>query len=164
MNVSLIVAASTNNVIGKNNALPWHLPVDLKFFKNTTWGMPVVMGRKTFEAMGNKVLPGRTNIIVTRQGNWKAEGVVVANSLSDALFVAKQGDYKEVFVIGGGQIFEETMNKADKIYMTRVQATIEGDTFFPVIKEDKWRLISSRDVAADEKHAYDFSFQLWERK
>src|ERR1700712_1857838 len=116
MIVSLIVAASENNVIGKNNQLPWTLPVDMKFFKNTTWGMPVIMGRKTMESMDNKPLPGRTNIVITHQKNYKAEGAAVVNNWDDAMFVAKDADCKEVFVIGGGEIFKELIKKANRVY------------------------------------------------
>lgn len=163
MIVSLIAAASTNNVIGKNNQLPWHLPVDMKFFKNTTWGMPMIMGRKTFESNGYKPLPGRINIIITRRKDLKAEGVVIVNNWNDALFVAKDAECKEVFVIGGGEIFKEVINKADRIYMTRVHTLIDGDAFFPEIDEKKWQLISQRDCFADEKHKYNYSFQLLEK-
>ena len=105
MIISLVVAASENNVIGKNNQLLWHLPKDMKFFKNVTWGMPVVMGRKTFESMGSKPLGGRKNIIITRQSGWNAEGVSVVNSLDNAIGLADQLNYKELFVIGGGEIY-----------------------------------------------------------
>ena len=164
MIVSLIVAASRNNVIGKNNQLPWNLPIDMKFFKNTTWGMPVMMGRKTFESMGGKVLPGRKNIIITRQTNWKAKDVVVVNSYKDALFVASQTDCKEVFLIGGGELFKEVIDKSNRIYITRVHTIVEGDVFFPEIDQAKWKKVSNRDCFADDKHAYDFSFEVWERK
>jgi dihydrofolate reductase len=162
MLLSLIVAATTNNVIGKNNDLPWRLPNDMKYFKNTTWGMPVIMGRKTFESM-TEPLAGRTNIVITRQTNWKPEGAVVVNNLSDALFVAKDADSKEVFVIGGGEIFKDAIKKADRIYMTRIHTIIDGDAYFPEIEEKKWKLVSKRDCFADEKHKFDYSFQVWER-
>jgi dihydrofolate reductase len=161
--VGLIVAASTNNAIGKNNQLLWHLPKDLKFFKNKTWGMVVVMGRKTFESV-NKPLPGRVNIVITTKADWKAEGVWVAKDLEDALAQAQTTNCKEIFIIGGGEIYKQTMPIADKIYMTRVHAQIDGDTFFPAIDETKWVLSSHEDFNADEKHAYDFSFQTWVRK
>ena len=160
--LSLIVAASANNAIGKDNKLLWSLPNDLKFFKNTTWGMPVVMGRKTFESFG-KPLPARINIVVTRQPGWKAEGVITAVDLHDALNKAAETNCKEVFIIGGGEIYRQSIEQADRIYMTRVHATIDGDTFFPVIDESKWRLVSNEDLAADEKHLYTYSFQTWER-
>ena len=164
MIISLVVAASDNNVIGKNNQLLWHLPKDMKFFKNVTWAMPVAMGRKTFEAIGNKPLSGRKNIVITRQPGWKADGVSVVNSVDAAAALAEELNYKEIFVIGGGQIYMIAFDQANKIYMTRVHAELEGDTYFPVIEKDDWKLVSKTDNPADEKHAYAFSFQLWERK
>ena len=163
MKVSLIVAASENNAIGKNNQLLWHLPNDLKFFKNTTWGMPVIMGRKTFEAV-NKPLPGRFNIVITRQQGWNADGVIVAKDINDALQKASETNCKEIFIIGGGEIYKQSMEMADKIYLTRVHANIDGDTFFPAIDENKWQLISNQEFAADEKHAFAYSFQVWTKK
>ena len=163
MIISLIVAAAENNAIGKKNQLLWHLPRDLKFFKNTTWAMPVVMGRKTFVSMGGKPLPGRTNIIITRQPGWKADGVFVVNSL-DAEAVAVKMDFKELFVIGGGEIYIIAFDRASKIYITRVHTEIDGDTFFPVIDNNDWKLITNTDNPADEKHAYPYSFQVWERR
>lgn len=162
MTISLIVAASENNSIGKNNQLLWHLPNDLKFFKNTTWGMPVIMGRKTYESV-NKPLPGRFNIVITRQQGWKAEAVIVAAGLQDALRKAAETNCKEAFIIGGGEIFTQSMEIADKIYLTRVHTSIDGDTFFPVIDESKWQLSVNQDFAADEKHAFAYSFQTWVR-
>lgn len=164
MKISLIVAASLNNAIGKNNQLLWHLPNDMKFFKQTTWAMPVVMGRKTFESMNNKPLNGRLNIVVTRQKDFKAEGVVAVESIADAVFVAKEHLYKEVFIIGGGEIYKETLPKADIIYFTKVNTVIEGDTFFSAINENDFELINEENFLADEKHAYDYSFQTWKRK
>jgi len=161
--VSLIVAASTNNAIGKNNQLLWHLPNDLKFFKNTTWGMPVIMGRKTFEAV-NKPLPGRFNFVITRQPDWKAEGAVVATDLEDALKKAAETNCNELFIIGGGEIYNQGIEIADKIYLTRVHAVLDGDTFFPAIDESKWQLTASQDFAADDKHAFAYSFQTWMKK
>ncbi len=162
MIISLIAAASENNVIGKNNQLPWTLPNDMRYFKNMTWGMPVIMGRKTFESMDNIPLPGRVNIVITRQKVWKAKGAAVVNNWDDAMFVVKDSDFAEVFVIGGGEIFTESIKKANRIYMTRVHATVEGDSFFPEI-DKKWKLVSNRDCFADVKHQYDYSFQVWER-
>src|SRR5687768_10098313 len=123
--ISLVVAAASNNAIGKNGQLLWHLPKDLKFFKNTTWGMPVLMGRKTFEAVG-KPLPGRINIVITNQQNWNVAGVQVAKNLEEAMQAASKTNCKEVFVIGGGEIYKQTINNADRIYMTRVHANLEG--------------------------------------
>jgi dihydrofolate reductase len=166
MIISLIVAATTNNVIGKDNKLLWHLPNDMKFFKNTTWGMPVIMGRKTFEALAGEPLPGRFNFVVTRQNDWNPgrEKVEVVHDLSSALRLAEQTDSREAFVIGGGQIYAEAMPIADKIYMTRIHTMLEGDTFFPVIPEKEWTLTGNLDFHPDDKHAFAYSFQLWERK
>ena len=164
MIVAFIVAASENNAIGKDNHLMWHLPEDMKFFKNTTWGFPVIMGRKTFQELGNKALPGRQNIVITRNKDWKAEGVVVVNKLEDAMFVARDADTKEIFIIGGGEIYKEAMPKANRIYMTRVHATLQGDAYFPVFDEKKWTLVSSREVKADDRHEYDFTIQVWDKK
>ena len=136
----------------------------MKFFKNVTWGMPVVMGRKTFESIGRKPLPGRTNIVITRVEGWNAEGVSVVNSVEAAAALAKELNYKEIFIIGGGQIYVIAFERADKIYMTRVHAELEGDTYFPVIEKNDWTMVSNTDNPADEKHVYPFSFQLWERK
>jgi dihydrofolate reductase len=176
MIISLIAAASTNNVIGKDNRLLWHLPNDMKFFKNTTWGMPVIMGRKTFEALAGDPLPGRFNFVITRNKDWAPEGnardwapeanarVTIAGDLAQALRLAAETDCKEAFVIGGGQIYAEAMPTADKIYLTRVHTIVEGDTWFPVIDERLWGLTSNMDFPVDEKHAFAYSFQVWERK
>jgi dihydrofolate reductase len=166
MIISLIVAASTNNAIGKAGKLLWHLPNDMKFFKNTTWGMPVIMGRKTFEALAGEPLPGRFNFVITRNKHWDPgrEKVQKAPDLPTALKLAADTDCKEAFVIGGGQIYKESMSIADRIYMTRVHAVMDGDTWFPVIDEQQWSLTGKLDFPADDKHAYAYSFELWERK
>ncbi|MBW0176482.1 dihydrofolate reductase [Sediminibacterium sp.] len=164
MLISLIVAAGTNNAIGKDNQLLWHLPKDLQFFKKTTWAMPVIMGRKTFESLSGKPLQGRLNIIITRQKDWQPEGVTVVNSLRDALFVAASADYKEVFVAGGGEIYKEAMGQADKVYLTRVQTAPDADTFFPELSPDEWQLVADETFPKNEKHAYPYSFQLWTRR
>lgn len=165
MILSLVVAASDNNAIGKQNKLLWHLPNDLKFLKNITWGMPVVMGRKTFESVDSKPLNGRINIIVTRQKDFEAPGVVVVNSLNDATFFAKENDYNELMILGGAQIYEDAMPKANRIYITRVHAFFEdADAFFPEIDERKWERVKVQDFQADEKHAYPYSFEVWEKK
>lgn len=161
--ISLIVAASTNNAIGKNNQLLWHLPKDLKFFKNTTWGTVVIMGRKTFESV-NKPLPGRLNIVVTTNADWKAADTMVAPNLQEAIKLAASENFKEIFIIGGGEIYRQSMSLADRIYITRVHAVLDGDTFFPEIDNKDWALASKEDFAADEKHAYDFSFEVWDKK
>ena len=166
MIISLIVAASENNAIGKDNKLLWHLPNDMKFFKNTTWGMPVIMGRKTYDALTGEPLPGRFNFVITRQKDWQPgnEKVTVTPSLGLALKGAEATDCKDAFVIGGGEIYREAMPIADRIYMTRVHAKLDGDTYFPPIDDTEWQLTDNRDFPADEKHAYAYSFQVWERK
>ena len=160
MIISLIVAASNNNAIGKDNQLLWHLPKDMRFFKNTTWAMPVIMGRKTFESMGSKPLNGRMNIVITRQENYQATGVVLANSLADAYAKAAEADYKELYVIGGAEIYAQALPSANIIYLTRVDTTIEGDSFFPVL-DDAWELSSEEFFEADQKHAFAFRFQVY---
>lgn len=165
MILSIVVAAAENNAIGKDNKLLWHLPNDLKFFKNITWAMPVAMGRKSFESLGSKPLSGRLNIVITRQKDFKANGIVVVHNFEDAVFIAQQQDYKELMILGGGEIYKEAILTADKIYITRVHAVFEdADAFFPEIDPAKFRLVSNRDFFKDDKHVYDYSFQLWERK
>lgn len=162
MIISLIVAASNNNAIGNNNQLLWHLPRDMKFFKITTWAMPVIMGRKTFESLSGKALPGRLNIVVSRQENWKAEGVVVTRSLEEAYAAAEAADYKEAYVIGGGEIYAQALPTADIVYLTRVDTIIDGDSFFPVLGTE-WKLVSEEAFDADSKHAFPFRFQVWKK-
>ncbi|MBS1742518.1 MAG: dihydrofolate reductase [Bacteroidetes bacterium] len=161
--VSLIVAASTNNAIGKQGQLLWSLPNDMKFFKDSTWGMVVIMGRKTYESV-DKPLPGRINIVITTNPDWKADNVWVATNLDDALQQAATTNCKEIFIIGGGEIYRQSMATADRIYMTRVHAVLDGDTFFPAIDEQVWELKKNIDFPADEKHAYAYSFQTWEKR
>ncbi len=162
MIITLVVAAAKNNAIGKNNKLLWHLPNDMRYFKNVTWGMPVVMGRKTFEALG-KPLAGRKNIVMTKQDGWKQEGVVVIRSFEDALLLAKEMDVKELMVIGGGEIYRAVIGKAHRIHITRVNAEFEADTFFPDIDPKVWKLISTKKYEADERHQYGYSFEVWEK-
>lgn len=163
MTLSLLVAAAENNVIGKDNKLPWHLPNDLKYFKNLTWGMPVVMGRKTYESFG-KPLRGRRNIVITRNKDWKAEGAEVVHSIQDAITLAKESEVKEIFIIGGGEIFKTVLPDANRIYITRIHHSFEGDAYFPVINQDEWHLVKRHDCVADEKNANAHSFQVWEKK
>jgi len=162
MTISLIVAAALNNAIGKEGGMPWQLPNDLRHFKNLTWGMPVVMGRKTFESLG-KPLAGRKNIVISRQNGWSAPGAVVVKTIEDALFVAREADMKELMVIGGGEIYKSLFDRAKRIYLTRVEAEPDADTFFPVIDPQQWHLMSQKNHEADEKNAYNYSFQVWER-
>jgi len=162
MTISLVVAAAKNNAIGKDNKLLWCLPNDMKYFKNVTWAMPVVMGRKTFEALG-KPLKGRKNIIITRQSGWNVEGTIAVKSLDDAQFLVKNMDVKEMMVIGGGEVYKMAMEKANRIYMTRVDAELEGDTYFPAIDTNNWKLVSKKEHATDEHHKYPYAFEVWER-
>ena len=161
--LSHIVAASENNVIGAKNELPWHLPNDFKYFKNKTWGMPVIMGRKSYESL-KKSLPGRINIVVTKQTNWQADDVFVVNNIDDGIEKAQESDAKEIFIIGGGQIFKQTINIVSKIYLTRVHATVDGDTLYPELNKEKWKLTDQQSFPADEKNNYAYTFEVWENK
>lgn len=163
MIISLIVAASKNNAIGKEGQLLWNLPIDMKFFKDSTWGMVVIMGRKTYESV-DKPLPGRVNIVITKQREWQKDGTQVASDLDAALKLAELTNCKEIFIIGGGEVYRHSMDIADKIYITRVHASFDGDTYFPEIDTEKWSLVKNTDFFKDEKHAYDFSFQTWTKK
>jgi dihydrofolate reductase len=165
MKLSIIVAASENNAIGKNNQMLWNLPEDMRFFKNTTWGLPIIMGRKTFEALGNKPLPGRFNIVVSRRPGYTTGNPEVqhTDSLPKAVELAKKMDAKEAFIGGGGQIYKESILICDTIYMTRVFTFLEGDAFFPEIPTDVFQITYSKKVTADEKHAYDMEFQTWRK-
>lgn len=160
--ISHLVAASENNVIGKKGQLPWSLPKDFKFFKNKTWGMPVIMGRKTFESL-DKLLPGRFNIVITSKKDWKQENVIVAHSLEGAIEKAVETDCKEVFIIGGGEVFKQSIDIINRIYLTRVHANVEGDAFYPEIDATKWKLISENTYEADDKHAFAYTFETWEK-
>lgn len=164
MNITLVVAASTNHVIGKNNQLLWHLPNDLKFFKNATWAMPIIMGRKTFESIGSKPLNGRLNIVITQQKNYDVNGAICANSMEAAIKIVTQNDYNEMMVVGGGDIYKQALPIAHKILLTRVHTHIHGDTFFPEIDTNIFQLIQQKDNTADDKHAFDYTFETWQRK
>lgn len=165
MLISLIVAAATDNAIGKENKLLWRLPNDLRFFKNKTWGMPVVMGRKTFESLSSEPLLGRLNLVITRSNTWQWPGTVVVHSLKDAIFIAQQHDYKELLVAGGGEIYRDALPIAGRVYLTRVHASFPGaDAFFPALDEKEWKLVNNEDFPADAQHAYAYSFQVWERR
>lgn len=163
MKISLVVAAANNNAIGKNNQLLWSLPNDMKHFKNVTWGMPIVMGRRTFDSF-TKPLAGRKNIVLTHNPNLKIEGAITLSGMRDVEFLVKEMDVKELMVIGGGEIYKMYFPKANRIYLTRVDATPEADTFFPEINEKEWILVSRVENARDEKHAYKYSFEIWDRK
>ena len=166
MIVSLVVAVAEKNAIGGNNTLLWHLPNDLKFFKNITWGMPIIMGRKTFLSIAGKPLPGRLNIVVTRHPEQipPMKNLWVVTSLEEAFHKAKDTDCKEVFVIGGGEIYEQAMLMADKIYLTRVHGYFpEATVFFSAIKQEEFNMSGALKMQKDEKHAFDYAFETWER-
>jgi dihydrofolate reductase len=165
--ISLIVAASEDDAIGKDNNLLWHLPNDMKFFKNTTWAMPVVMGRKTYASMGSKPLPGRFNIVVTRQSDFDPgdDRTWVVNSLEAALEKAAETNCREVFIAGGGELYQAAMPIADRIYITRVHASYpDADVRFPAFDDKDWHLTSRLDFPSDERHAHAYSFQVWDRR
>jgi dihydrofolate reductase len=160
MKLSLIVAVAKNNVIGSDNKLLWHMPADLKHFKSVTMGSPVIMGRKTFESIG-KALPGRTNIVVTRNEDYIADGCTVANSLQEAVDLCeKEG---EVFIIGGAEVYRQAIHAADKVYLTRIDNEFDGDAFFPELNFSDWKLIKYVKHHSDEKNKYDYSFAEYER-
>jgi dihydrofolate reductase len=161
MTLSLVVAASSNNVIGSDGGLPWHLPDDLRHFKRLTTGKPVIMGRRTFESIG-RPLPDRRNIVMTRQTDYAAHGCEVVSSVSEALELVHGVD--EVMIIGGGQVYRDFLPHADRIYLTRVRAEVEGDTHFPEIEQTNWQLLTSQHHAADERHAYAFDLMVFERR
>ena len=167
MKVSLIVAVSQNGMIGKDNDLIWHLPKDMKFFKDTTLGHHVIMGRKNFESIPHKFrpLPNRTNIVITRQSDYKAEDSIVVNSVEESLKVAKSNGENEAFIIGGGQIYKLALEEdlVDRIYLTRIHHSFGGDTFFPELSSD-WEEIKREDCFKDDNHKYDYSFRVLEKK
>ncbi len=156
---SIIVAMAKNGCIGKNNNLPWRLPADLKFFKKTTLGHPILMGRKTFESIGSKPLPGRKNIVITTQKDFTSEGVEVFHNLEDAF----QATLEDLFIIGGANIYSQTLQKADYLYITKVHTDVDGDAYFPKINIQDWKLIQEETYLADEKNQFDMTFQLFER-
>lgn len=164
MNLSLIVATSINNAIGKSNQLLWHLPADLKFFKTTTMGCPVIMGRKTFQSIG-RVLPGRKNIVITRDKTFntnKEFDIVIESSLETVL--KHLNNEKEVFIIGGGEIYKQSLPFVNTIYKTLVDIELEGDTYFPEINLSEFELVWEEKHKADDKNKMDYTFQKFERK
>ncbi len=158
--ISVIVAAAENGVIGRQGELPWRLSGDLRYFKAVTMGKPIVMGRRTWESIG-RPLPGRQNIVVTRQAGFAAEGCDVVASGDDAIAVA--GDAAEIMIIGGSEIYALFLPAAERLYLTRVHADVDGDAFLPAIDAQAWQLVSDERHAADEKNEYDYSFRLYER-
>ncbi|MGN6531543.1 MAG: dihydrofolate reductase [Ginsengibacter sp.] len=160
--ISHILAASENNIIGIKNGLPWRLPNDFKYFKNKTWGMPVIMGRNTYESL-KKDLPGRINIVLTKKKNWNPKNVFVTHEIDEAIKKANESDAREIFIIGGGDVFKQTMDKVNRIYLTRVHTEVEGDTSYPELDTSKWKLIKEQAFPADEKNNYPYTFEVWEK-
>ena len=166
MKLALIVAMSENNVIGINNKLPWHLPEDLRYFKHITLGKPIILGRKTYDSIG-KPLPGRTNIVVSRRADLEISGCKVVGSLDEAIELAEAQTLvdgaEEALVIGGAEIYRQALPRCERIYLTRVHATIDGDAYFPELDLQAWREIGREDFTAVEPNPFDYSFIVYER-
>lgn len=167
MKVALIAAFSQNRVVGINNSLPWHLPEDLKYFKRTTSGKAIIMGRKTYESIG-RPLPNRTNIVVSRNPDFSAEGVVTVDSLESAIEHAESvnliNGVDEVMVIGGAAIYEAALPMADRLYVTHVHANVDGDAYFPNVEFDQWQEVSKHDFSKDGSNPYDYSFCIYDKQ
>jgi dihydrofolate reductase len=161
--ISLIAAMDRNRLIGNKNQLPWHLPADLTHFKQVTMGKPIIMGRKTYESIG-RPLPGRTNIVLTRDESFQADGVVLTGSLENALDCAASEGAEEVMIIGGSNIYGQALDHSGRLYLTLVDAEFEGDAWFPDIDMEQWQQVSSEVHAADEKNPVDYRFMIFEKK
>ena len=163
MTVSIIAILSANDVIGRDNRLPWHMPADLKRFKALTMGHHLIMGRKTYQSMG-KPLPGRINVVVTRNVDFNPEGVAVARSVEEAISKAEAAGETEAFIAGGAEIYGQTLHRADRMYLTRIHAEFEGDTFFPEFDDvAEWKLVDAEHFESDEKNAWPYTFLTYER-
>jgi len=163
MIVSAIVATAKNNVIGKDNNIPWYLPDDLKYFKAKTLNHHVIMGRKSYESIGHP-LPKRTNIIVTRNPFFIASNCLVVHTVEDGLEIARKNNEEEVFILGGAQIYELSIPYLDRLYITEIDLEVEGDTFFPQLNMDEWKLVSEDPRKANGKNEHDYNFKIFERK
>jgi dihydrofolate reductase len=162
--ISLVYAISRNGVIGKDGGLPWKVSADLKNFKAVTMGKPLIMGRRTWDSLPRKPLPGRLNIVVTRQQGFKAEGAVVAADVAHALKLASDGQPQEICVIGGAEVFRQTLPMATRVYLTLIEADVEGDVFFPTLPQSEWREIRSEHHNAAPGDTAGFTFSVLERK
>lgn len=162
MIISCIVATSNHRVIGKDNDIPWYLPTDLQYFKKVTMGHTVIMGRNCYTSIG-RPLPKRTNIIITRDPYFISSNCLVAKSIAEALHLAHENGETEAFILGGGQIYDQTKDIWDKLYLTEVDLTVEGDVFFPEIDMNKWKLISEQKHQKDDKNEYDYTFKTFEK-
>jgi dihydrofolate reductase len=167
MKVALIAAFSQNLVVGINNSLPWHLPEDLKYFKRTTSGKAIIMGRKTYESIG-RPLPNRTNIVISRNTDFSAEGVVIVTSIEEAIKHAESvntiNGVDEVMIIGGAAIYQASLPMADRLYLTHVHANVDGDAYFPQVDFDQWKEVAREDFNKDESNPYDYSFSVYYKK
>lgn len=161
MIIAAIVAMSENRVIGKDNKMPWHLPADLRHFKRITWNKPILLGRKTWKSIG-RALPGRTNVVITRDVDFQAEGCLVVNSIEAAL--AAVSNDNEIFIIGGATLYAQMLPRIERLYMTLIHAQFEGDTFFPEIDLAEWREVSRENFDPDEENPYSYSFITLDRK
>ncbi|MCB0487625.1 MAG: dihydrofolate reductase [Cyclobacteriaceae bacterium] len=166
MKISLIAALSQNRVIGKNNDLPWRLPDDMKYFMETTSGHHVIMGRKNYDSLPEKFkpLPNRINIVVTRQKGFKAAGCEIVHSIEEGVEIGRKAEERELFIIGGAEIYKASLAVADCLYLTEIDAIIEGDTYFPEINPSEWREVSRKRHEADQKHKHAFDFVVYDRK
>lgn len=162
MIISAIVAKTRNNVIGKDNKMPWHISEDLKYFKKITSGHAIILGRKNYESIG-RPLPNRINIVLTKNKSFDCPGCIKCSSIEEALKFAYDQGEKEAFIIGGGQIYEQSKEYWDRIYITEINTELEGDVFFPIIDKNEWNLISHDCHEKSEKNEYDFCFDLYER-
>ncbi|HDO1383050.1 TPA: type 3 dihydrofolate reductase [Aeromonas veronii] len=163
MKISMIAAMAHDRVIGKDNQMPWHLPADLAHFKRVTLGKPVLMGRKTFESIG-RPLPGRRNLVISRNPGYQAEGIEVVRSVEAALALLAGSSVEELMVIGGGHLYAEMLPSADCLYLTQIDLAVEGDTRFPAFDDGQWQRIECESHPADEKNPHPYSFETWQRR
>ncbi len=163
MIISQIAAMSRNRVIGRDNTLPWHMPDDLAYFFRITKGHHIIMGRRNYEANG-KALPGRVNIVVTRNRDYHAPGCIVVHSVQEALDYARKQEEKEAFIVGGGALYAATLDLTDRIYLTLIDAYVEGDTFFPEPDPRQWQVVSEEFHPADDRNPYNYTFYIFNRK
>lgn len=163
MKISMIAAMAHDRVIGKDNQMPWHLPADLAHFKRVTLGKPVLMGRKTFESIG-RPLPGRRNLVISRNPDYQVEGIEVVGSVEAALALLAGSSVEELMVIGGGHLYAEMLPSADCLYLTQIDLAVEGDTRFPAFDDGQWQRIACESHPADEKNPHPYSFEIWQRR
>lgn len=163
MKISMIAAMAHDRVIGQDNRMPWHLPADLAHFKRVTLGKPVLMGRKTFESIG-RPLPGRRNLVISRNPGYQADGIEVVGSVEAALALLTDSEVAELMVIGGGHLYGEMLPQADRLYLTQIDLAVEGDTRFPVFDDGQWHCVERESYPADEKNPYPYRFETWQRR